>query len=186
MQKIARILREANITCPSLPHLSPFHNDRTCTLQLAGSSACGGVSNVTCLCTNTDFQRNVYQCYINTCTGDDLQSAIAYGAQQCSAVGVTLDTTAVPSGITGISTSAGAASSSAASSGSSAASSSAPTSQASSAAAGASSTASSVASSASSAAASPTGAAAGAFERGHMLLGAVAAFAGAAGLVAIL
>lgn len=46
MQKIARILREANITCPSLPHLSPFHNDRTCTLQLAGSSACGGVSNV--------------------------------------------------------------------------------------------------------------------------------------------
>ena len=59
-----------------------------CTLSTIGSSPCMTVTNTTCICTNTQFQAAVYQCYVNSCTSSaDIQAAEAYGAQLCASLG---------------------------------------------------------------------------------------------------
>ncbi|KAH8929989.1 hypothetical protein BT69DRAFT_1315358 [Atractiella rhizophila] len=71
----------------------------SCTTTAATQSSCGGISNITCLCTNESFQAAVYNCYVSTC-GNDLAAAIAYGAAVCQQNGNPIDTTAIPTGAT--------------------------------------------------------------------------------------
>lgn len=150
----------------------------TCTIQNAGSSTCGGIANVTCLCSDDAFQASVFNCYTAECSESELQSAIQYGYGICQTVGITLETTAIPSGATatratgGNSTASSTASSSATSSGAGSTT-PAPTSSA------AAQTTSSASGTAAPASASPTGAA----ER--FAVPAVAAIAGVAGLAAL-
>ncbi|KAK4054897.1 hypothetical protein OIV83_000821 [Microbotryomycetes sp. JL201] len=61
----------------------------TCTLSSLPGTACAqyGVSNTTCICTDQQFQ-----------LATELQAALAFGAQTCSANGTPINTSVTPSG----------------------------------------------------------------------------------------
>ncbi|BGP19649.1 hypothetical protein JCM10213_000106 [Rhodosporidiobolus nylandii] len=72
----------------------------SCTLSSLSGTPCEsyGVSNLTCICTSTQFQLAFYNCQQTTCAPADLAAAEAYGAQACEQNGTPIDIQAVPSG----------------------------------------------------------------------------------------
>ncbi|GAA5899499.1 hypothetical protein JCM8208_000575 [Rhodotorula glutinis] len=99
----------------------------TCVLSTLPSSPCAqyGVSNLTCICTSSEFQLAYYQCQQSTCSETDLNAAEQYGAQSCESNGTPINIDTTPSGFSSgaSSTPASSAASSASSVASSAASS---------------------------------------------------------------
>ncbi|SCV68408.1 BQ2448_529 [Microbotryum intermedium] len=72
-----------------------------CALNCAISSLSGSgcaTANVTCVCTDTTYQLQFYNCQTKACNATDLQAALAFGAKNCAANGTPINTSAVPSG----------------------------------------------------------------------------------------
>ncbi|KAM0793238.1 hypothetical protein ACM66B_000702 [Microbotryomycetes sp. NB124-2] len=72
----------------------------TCTLTSLPGTPCAqyGVSNTTCICTDQQFQLAFYECQSRTCSQSELQAALQFGAQTCSANGTPINTSVAPSG----------------------------------------------------------------------------------------
>ncbi|GAA5855411.1 hypothetical protein JCM9279_006474 [Rhodotorula babjevae] len=72
----------------------------TCVLSTLPSSPCAayGVSNLTCICTSSEFQLAYYQCQQSTCSETDLNAAEQYGAQSCESNGTPINIDTTPSG----------------------------------------------------------------------------------------
>ncbi|KAK4058043.1 hypothetical protein OIO90_000782 [Microbotryomycetes sp. JL221] len=92
----------------------------TCTLSSLPGTACAqyGVSNTTCICTDQQFQLSFYECQSQTCSQEELQQALAFGASTCEANGTPINTAAVPSGFSSGAAPSASASASASGSGS--------------------------------------------------------------------
>ncbi|TNY18870.1 hypothetical protein DMC30DRAFT_418436 [Rhodotorula diobovata] len=84
----------------------------TCVLSTLPNSPCAsyGISNLTCICTSSEFQLAYFQCQQSTCSEQDLTAAEQYGAQSCEQNGTPINISQDPSGFT----SSGASSTSAA------------------------------------------------------------------------
>ncbi|KAL5497784.1 hypothetical protein ACEPAH_2715 [Sanghuangporus vaninii] len=102
-----------------------------CALTCIANADLGGCSATdnNCLCNNQQFVSSTASCIQSSCSGDDLQNAIAFAQQTCETVGVTLTETSAGSA-TGSATSgsASATTTSPSSSGSASASASSPSS----------------------------------------------------------
>ncbi|GAA5962152.1 hypothetical protein JCM8115_006609 [Rhodotorula mucilaginosa] len=72
----------------------------TCLTQVLPSSPCAqyGVSNLTCICTSTQFQLAYYECQQTTCDQSSRAAAESYGNSTCNANGTPINITATPSG----------------------------------------------------------------------------------------
>ncbi|ORY75663.1 hypothetical protein BCR35DRAFT_306174 [Leucosporidium creatinivorum] len=72
----------------------------SCVLTSLPNTGCAsyGVTNITCICTDAPFQLAYYECQQSSCSADDLQKALAYGAQTCSENNTPITTSAIPSG----------------------------------------------------------------------------------------
>ncbi|SGY35086.1 BQ5605_C002g01725 [Microbotryum silenes-dioicae] len=55
-------------------------------------------ANVTCVCTDSTYQLQFYNCQTKACNATDLQAALAFGAKTCAANGTPINTAVVPSG----------------------------------------------------------------------------------------
>ncbi|SCZ87857.1 BZ3500_MvSof-1268-A1-R1_Chr2-3g05325 [Microbotryum saponariae] len=152
----------------------------------ASGSACT-ITDISCLCKDTNFQIATVKCFMSSCPASDLPAAEGFGTSSCSAVGVTIDQGAISAALAaGTGSASAAAASSTAAPASSAA---APASSAASAATSAAAAASSVQASATSAAAAVTSAAAAATSKAASSADKVAVtgvLGFAAGLVALL
>ncbi|GJN93522.1 hypothetical protein Rhopal_006579-T1 [Rhodotorula paludigena] len=63
--------------------------------QLA-SSSCSGLTDIACLCNDTQFQANVISCLQSSCTAEEIGQGAAFAQTTCQAVGVSINT-ALPS-----------------------------------------------------------------------------------------
>ncbi|SCZ88966.1 BZ3500_MvSof-1268-A1-R1_Chr1-1g00860 [Microbotryum saponariae] len=68
-----------------------------CALSSLSGSGCA-TANVTCVCTDSTYQLQFYNCQTKTCNATDLQAAFAFGAKTCAANGTPINTGVVPSG----------------------------------------------------------------------------------------
>lgn len=61
----------------------------TCTISVLPTSDCSsyGVSNLTCLCTSTNFQNQYLTCQTKTCNSVDLTAAEKFGVESCASIG---------------------------------------------------------------------------------------------------
>ncbi|EJD37672.1 hypothetical protein AURDEDRAFT_116750 [Auricularia subglabra TFB-10046 SS5] len=57
-----------------------------CTTTSAGSTDCGSIANVTCLCSSTSFQQAAGAC-LTGCTAEEQKTALTYQTQVCAAFG---------------------------------------------------------------------------------------------------
>ncbi|KAI0762960.1 hypothetical protein C8Q74DRAFT_1292829 [Fomes fomentarius] len=57
-----------------------------CITTAAGAAGCSGLTDVTCFCTNTDFQNQTLSCLQKSCTDADVKASQALQQQQCGAV----------------------------------------------------------------------------------------------------
>ncbi|KIK60536.1 hypothetical protein GYMLUDRAFT_200710, partial [Collybiopsis luxurians FD-317 M1] len=66
-------------------------------LSQATSSNDGGCSttDITCMCSNKQFQTTILQCVESKCSGDDVQTALDTATNLCASAGVTIDTSAL-------------------------------------------------------------------------------------------
>nr|GAT52010.1 predicted protein [Mycena chlorophos] len=65
-----------------------------CISDAAANGACGSIANVTCLCTDAEFQFQSVSCMQLECQASEIQPALALQASQC---GTTASATATPS-----------------------------------------------------------------------------------------
>ncbi|GAA5826773.1 hypothetical protein JCM11251_002889 [Rhodosporidiobolus azoricus] len=74
-----------------------------CTLSSLTGTSCEqyGVSNITCICTDNQFQVAYYTCQTQSCSTQDLSAAEQYGAQICEQNGTPINIDETPSGYTG-------------------------------------------------------------------------------------
>ncbi|KDE09706.1 hypothetical protein MVLG_00109 [Microbotryum lychnidis-dioicae p1A1 Lamole] len=68
-----------------------------CAISSLSGSGCA-TANVTCVCTDSTYQLQFYNCQTKACNATDLQAALAFGAKTCAANGTPINTAVVPSG----------------------------------------------------------------------------------------
>ncbi|KAI0712840.1 hypothetical protein C8T65DRAFT_574463 [Cerioporus squamosus] len=57
----------------------------TCLTQAASTNGCQGITDLTCLCTNTQFQSDARSCLESSCSADEVSTAEALQSQECGA-----------------------------------------------------------------------------------------------------
>jgi len=84
---------------PAVPTESVPSCALTCTFSSLSGTGCEqyGVSNLTCICTDTDFQAAYYMCQLQSCSEAELNAAQQYGAQICEGNGTPINISATPS-----------------------------------------------------------------------------------------
>ncbi|KAJ7923637.1 hypothetical protein B0H13DRAFT_1979721 [Mycena leptocephala] len=65
-----------------------------CITAAANATECGIASNITCACTNADFQFKAHSCLQAECQASEMAAALGLQSQECGAV--TLSATALP------------------------------------------------------------------------------------------
>ncbi|KAJ7921586.1 hypothetical protein B0H13DRAFT_2415342 [Mycena leptocephala] len=68
-----------------------------CITAIANTTECGILSNITCACTNADFQFKAGSCLHPECQANEMGAALGLQAQQCGAASIS--TTALPAAI---------------------------------------------------------------------------------------
>ncbi|KAI0742004.1 hypothetical protein C8Q80DRAFT_1274334 [Daedaleopsis nitida] len=72
----------------------------TCITEAATANGCTGLTDVTCFCTNTQFQSQTLACLQKSCTADDLTTVAALQKAQCGSASGNSTTTSGASGST--------------------------------------------------------------------------------------
>ncbi|KAI7861259.1 hypothetical protein K492DRAFT_139311 [Lichtheimia hyalospora FSU 10163] len=57
-----------------------------CVTQAASQGGCSSFTDISCVCTSTEFQSATLQCLTSTCTPEDQQLALSLQQQQCSTI----------------------------------------------------------------------------------------------------
>ncbi|KAG0148837.1 hypothetical protein CROQUDRAFT_60161 [Cronartium quercuum f. sp. fusiforme G11] len=66
----------------------------SCLSDGAAQSTCGGMSHVSCLCTNSDFQSFLSACLQKSCDASTTSAASTYTRSLCASVGIQMAGTA--------------------------------------------------------------------------------------------